>query len=353
MSRATPFRTTANLSAPLRPVFHLITVLFCLASTATLAISLTGCGIGPADTTPTGSFNTAAHVLSGKVHGGPNPVAGATVVIWATNSSTPLDEADQVGASAHQDTNAYGEFSFSTAYNCPAGQFVYIQTYGGNTGGNSTNTDAVLVAALGRCEDLYNYNSTSGTYTGWKAGTIFVNEVTTVAAAYALGQFSTETGPPNSSIPYALVTIGDTEDGAADNDNAAQVNGVSTGCVAGVGTCTTTATAGLGHAFINASLLVNVFANAGTGTGANATVPGNPNAILPQALINTLGNILTACVNSSGGTAGSSGACGTLLRLTTNLNPEGGQTLDTWGRDGQARPGSHPQRLLRQRRRAL
>ena len=69
--------------------------------------------------------------------------------------------------------------------------------------------------------------------------------------------------------------------------------------------------AALANAFTLASQLVNTTTGTAPGTG----VP--PGTIVPVAQINTIGNILAACVNSAGGTAGDNTTCGTLFSLTT------------------------------------
>ena len=279
------------------------------------ALALTGCGAGLLDSSTTPLVTPS---LSGSAFGGAAPVVGTTVKMYATGNSaglstgygvaTMLQEAVQKGASAGQDTDANGNFHFAGGYNCPAGQFAYIVAGGGNSGGNSVNNNLLLVAALGRCEDLY--NNVAGTYTGYKGGTILINELSTVAAAYALGHFSTVTGSGTGGGAAVLI-------GAPATNNAAQVSGTSTGCVSGVGACTLTAAAGLAHAFENAANLVNVFSSAGEGSNAYAALPGNANAVVPQQLINTIGNILISCVNSTGGTAGGSNACGDVFAATT------------------------------------
>jgi hypothetical protein len=288
----------------------------CLAITlagAVAATTLTGCGLGTADTTVSPLVTPA---INGRLLGGATPIVGATVKMYTTGNAdgtnggygvaTMLQEATQKGGSLHQDTDSNGGFSFTGGYNCPAGQFAYMVATGGNSGGNSVNSNAVLVAAMGRCEDLYTL--TSGHYTGYKGTPVYINELSTIAAAYALGHFATVTGTGAN----AVVSIG-----ASGTNNAAQVGGVSTGCVAGVGSCTTTASAGLAHAFLNAANLVNVFNNAGAGSNVNATVPGNSAAIVPREVINTIGNLLITCVNSNGGTAGDSTNCGQLFTATT------------------------------------
>jgi len=266
--------------------------------------TLSGCGIGMLDNSTSPIVSPA---FTGKAMGGQMPIVGATVKVYATTSTgygmaTPLQEATQKGASTGQDTDAGGNFSFAGGYTCPAGQFVYLVSSGGNTGANAVNPNAVLVAALGRCEDLF-VNTTGGNYDG---PPIFVNELTTVAAAYALGNFSAVTG--TGAGTSVLI-------GAPATNNAAKVGSVSTGCVANGTTCTTTAAAGLAHAFLNAANLVNPFANTSI-TGATAKLPGG--AIVPQELIDTIGNILVACVNSTGGTAGTNTTpCGNIFTATT------------------------------------
>jgi hypothetical protein len=84
-------------------------------------------------------------------------------------------------------TNSSGNFSFSSPTACPAGQQAYIVSAGGKTGTNSTNSAALLMAALGPCSSLVEGSGTGHT-------TVIINEPTTIAAAYALSQFMTITG---------------------------------------------------------------------------------------------------------------------------------------------------------------
>ncbi len=64
---------------------------------------------------------------------------------------------------------------------------------------------------------------------------------------------------------------------------------------------------GLASAFTLATSL----ANPATGQIPGPALP--PNATAPQTTINSLANILAACVNSPGGTAGDATACGKLF----------------------------------------
>ncbi len=255
-----------------------------LAAVAGVAgsVLIAGCGIG-GTATSTGTISAAA--MGGKLYGGPNPISGATIKLYVTGNADGtnggygvahmVQEANQVGASAGQDTGADGAFQFAGGYSCPAGQFLYVVGTGGDTG-SGFNSKAALVAALGRCEDLF----TAGQCTG---GFIFMNERTTVATAYALGSFSAVTGTGAA----AVVSIG-----------APDANNASVGCVANGSTCATTKAAGLRHAFLNAANLVNPF----TVDGASS-LPGTPLARVPLQLINSIANSLVACVNSNGTSA--------------------------------------------------
>jgi hypothetical protein len=237
--------------------------------------------------------------------------AGGTGYLSATVTITPADSVGS-GATATAVINSGTGVVSSIKVTNPGGGYdtTPIVTITSPSVVNPANNQAVLVAALGRCEDLYNG-------AGYSGPTIYINELTTVAAAYALGHFSSVTGTGAGTA----VLIG-----APATNNAAQIGGVSTGCVAGVSTCTTTAAAGLAHAFLNAAMLVNPFTNTSM-TGANSTVTpaystyisGYAGAvpIVPTALINSIANILVSCVNSAGGVASDGSACGTIFKYTT------------------------------------
>jgi hypothetical protein len=254
---------------------------FAYAAVALTASTLTiGCGLSPV----TSTGNITAPAFKGIVMGGRNPIIGATVKIYATTSTgygagSFLQEANQAGASAGQDTDASGSFTFAGGYTCPSGQFAYLVSSGGNTGGG-VNSASVLVAALGSCSSLFTGTTYTGTF-------IVVDEVTTVAAAYALGNFASVTGTGAS----AVVGIG-----------APSTNNATTGSA--------TAAAGLLHAFQNAANL----ADYSSGQARTAAV-GNASAVVPQALINSIANTALSCVNSAGPT---SGGCPTLFGATTS-----------------------------------
>jgi hypothetical protein len=246
--------------------------------------ALSGCGFGTL-ANPT-NLPLTAQPVSGTIYGGPNPVVGARVIMYATTATgygqgVQLAEAQQVGSQPHQDTDAFGSFSFAGGYTCPAGAYAYIVAYGGNSGAGN-NPNITFMSALGACSSLFS----GTTYTG---GNIFINELTTVVAAYTLNNFMAISG---DAVHGYRVDVG------SDAGNAA-----ATGCVAnayyGSG-CATTQAAGMAHAFALAAAMVNGANGKLTSAGGATGVTAN-GAILPTQMINALGNIVMACVNSQGG----------------------------------------------------
>jgi hypothetical protein len=264
----------------------------CAITSALAVASLAGCGASGSFVPGVGP-DTNVSALSGQVKGGPNPVANAFVTLYATQSVAPTPSnkygygvAGTVLGTAT--TDSLGNFTFSSPATCTAGQQAYIVSAGGNTGSNGANSAALLMAAIGPCSSL-----TPSTF-------IFINEPTTIAAAYALGQFMTISGTTvNISAPA--------------NNNAAAPSCTVTG-----GQTTSCQAAGLAHAFQNAANLVST---AGTITApptgqVYSVLPTNSSAVVPQALINTLANVVMSCVNSSG--SGST-QCTTLMADTTPI----------------------------------
>ena len=258
---------------------------------------MTGCGF---NATESASAPGSADI-TGNLHGGPNPVVGAVVTLYATQSNG-YGGAGKVLATTSSSSN--GSFTFTGAnYTCPTGQQAYITAAGGNTGANTANANSLLMAAIGTCANL---NTST---------LIWVDELSTVAAAYALSNFITISGTGST----AVVNVS-----APANNNAASGSGTCTG----TGSAMTCQAAGLAHAFLNAANLVNAVGSisAPPNGQAYATPVSNPTTsatavalqnVVPQQEINTLGNIVQACVNSTGGAAGSSTPCGTLFTNTT------------------------------------
>ncbi|QHS51916.1 hypothetical protein [Edaphobacter sp. 12200R-103] len=161
------------------------------------------------------------------------------------------------------------------AYTCPsASSLVYVTATGGNPGqaAATNNTASVLIAALGPCGSL--------------PASFTVNEVTTVAAIWALAPYMSSSSAIGSNT--------------ADADS-------------------------LSAAFT----LAAEFADVITGAAPGNSVP--PGTTIPADEINTLADILSTCVNSAGGVAGDGSACGQLFALTTSIGGASPTTIAAAG----------------------
>ncbi|HXB62130.1 MAG TPA: hypothetical protein VNU94_04685 [Acidobacteriaceae bacterium] len=184
----------------------------------------------------------------------PDPTASTSLLTAASNTT-----ADSNG-NYYVTTDSTGSFSITSDYTCNSGNQVYLLATGGDSGGGS-NSAIGLLAILGNCPVAGTFSSSLF---------VFMNEVSTVAAAYVMAPFATDaTHVYSNPSPLGLT--------------------------------------GIQNAFANAASLANL--------GSGAALAANPagTATVPQAEINTLANILGACVNSPG--PGSSG-CST---LTNNI----------------------------------
>jgi hypothetical protein len=192
--------------------------------------------------------------LTGVVTTGHKPISAAHVYLFAAGAtgygaaSTSLLDVTRTGTSdalgAYVLTNPQGSFTITGAYTCTPNQQLYLYALGGDSGSGANSASAML-AAVGSCP------SSSG-----PAIAATVNEVSTVAAAYAMAPFATDgTHVSSSGTPLAL--------------------------------------AGIANAFANAANLATL----STGV-ALATTPGG-NGTVPRAEINSLANSLEACVDLS------------------------------------------------------
>ncbi|WP_260739074.1 choice-of-anchor D domain-containing protein [Tunturiibacter lichenicola] len=200
--------------------------------------------------------------VHGLVHGGQQPVTGATIQLYAVGSAAEGSPASPLLSPAPS-TDATGSFNITGTYTCPSpSTLVYIVATGGNPGlpAGSNNAALSLMAALGPCGNL-----SASTY-------IFMNELTTIATVYPLAPYMTS--------PSAI--------GAPSGEVEA-----------------------LTAAFVQAAQLVNTTSGTAPGTGVPA------GTTVPIEQINTIGNILSVCINSAGGTAGDNSPCGNLFSLTT------------------------------------
>jgi hypothetical protein len=277
------------------------------------AVMLTGCGAG----TLAGPSAVPGFKIHGNVHGGAFPIQGATIRlmvtqsngVWSTTTNTYNGTAQQV-LQATSDVN--GHFTFpETGWSCAGGQYAYITVTGGHTA-VANNFNVVQVGVIGACSDhLANQSEYDGV-------NVYISELSTVAAAYALGNFISIDNT-NASTGQQIVNI----------TAPAANNSTTPGCT-GTGNAMTCKHAGLANAFQNAYNLVDQVtygANQFPTGAARTTLPGNSQATVPQALINTMGNILQSCVDSGGGTvsnystyvAGGTGSthCGDLFYWAT------------------------------------
>jgi streptogramin lyase len=237
-----------------------------VASSLAFALSvalacLSGCASSGLEQMAVGTGAT----LQVHVRGGQQPVSGATIHLYAAGSAGSGVGAVDLLTPHAITTDASGDFNITGDYSCPSATTqVYLAAIGGNPGLSSGNNPALaMVAALGDCGGL---SASTG---------VVVDEATTVAAAWALAQF---TGP-----------------GA--NVGATPGNAV-----------------GLRNAFAVARNL----ADTGTGAAPGTALPAG--ASVEVAKLYTLADVLAQCVNSDGGAACSPlfTAAATTLAAPTN-----------------------------------
>jgi len=236
--------------------------------------------VEPATATITNAGMTG-HAVSGSA-----PIIGATVTLWATanngipvtsNPTTPVD----VGAGYYNGQATLLASTTSTAsgftlpaFACSDPDQLYITVSGGETSGTVSNSAILLLAALGKCSTA-------------SALSPYVNEVTTVAAAYTLAGFTT-------------IYNGNVHITASANNYATSTQ--TTG--------TMYHPVGLQHAFLNAANLADVTtglaktALAGypvsVPTNSSAPVTSTVSPILPTALLNSVANTFAACTQTAG-----------------------------------------------------
>lgn len=236
------------------------------------ALLLSGCtGVPVTTTIQTNSVQGTA--LSGIVHGGQNPISGATVYLYAVNN-TGYGNASVSLLTNPVTTASDGTFTITGDYTCPsATPLTYIYAVGGNSG-SGTNSAAALMAGAGNCS-----------HSGFTSKFIMVNEVSTIATAYAVAAFVVD--PTHaSSASTALSQTG----------------------------------------LANAGNTVGNLYTQSTGVALATTEAGN--GTVPQSKINTLANILAACVNSNGSVA-SGTPCYTLFTNALSGGTAGTQPTDT------------------------
>ena len=239
------------------------------------------------------TLSSSAVTMSGEVYGGFFPVSGAHVFLFSPGVGVPGTASSSLithtSSGATQDTTtgsitngayyvttaANGAFTFTST--CTVGTQVYLYASNGvATTGGANNPQIGLMAVVGTCPS-------TGTVDALPF--IRITENTTVAAAYALSGFGNDPGHLSTSgSPLALAGVANAV-ATANNLFNDQIAVASTSASTGFPATTTTASS--------------------TGT-------------LPQTLLNTLSNILVACVNSGNSASATTTGCNTLRENATS-----------------------------------
>jgi hypothetical protein len=224
----------------------------------------------------TGSTGTTGHIALNI----PASSSNASVsLLKSVIGVTTLDNtsADATYGDYYVTSDANGFFTITGDYTCTAGQQVYLYAVGGNPGlvAGTDNTAAGFLAVLGNCPAADNFTAATPY--------VFVNEVSTVAAAYAFAGYATDAVHVSSDGRTLTLT-------------------------------------GIANAFANAANLATL----STGQALATTPAGN--GTVPLTTINTIADILAACVNTSGPT---STGCSTLLSNIESAGATGTTATDT------------------------
>ncbi|SNS42146.1 hypothetical protein SAMN05421770_101899 [Granulicella rosea] len=263
-----------------------------LLSLSAAVLLTVGCGVStPGSSVSSGLVNVPGVPISGMVHGGQQPVTGATITLW-TVGTTGYGSASHNIASTTTDAN--GNFQFAATYTC-TGTYAYLTASGGNPGvSGGTNAAIKMLAVLAgpTAANPIIENDICGTV---KSGnpTVDINEVSTVAAIYGLAQFfnpTTESIGSSSTNSIGLLN--------AFNTIAYMMN-IPAGTV-------------------NASYTPYGYNQASATNNYNVTVTPE------QQKIYLIADILAACVNSSGPTSAN---CTTLFSSAAPPPTPGTTTL--------------------------
>ena len=265
-----------------------------LALLASSIVFSAGCS-NMSSTAPLVNSLSSSATLSGKVHGGNQPVSGATVTLWFAGQGAAAILA------ATTTTDSSGSFTFlkdslgghdgtTNSWSCPTtggSPLVYVLSQGGNTQNNGvvgqTNNAADFIALYGDCPTITGSNF------------VYMSEATTVATMAAVQQFfnpADHTLRADSTGQQRLVMLN-------------LPNTVAIMADASTGLATTSKV---------------IPATTGGSIAGGVTLTATPES----AKINTLANIISACVN---GATSAAPACGTLFSAaappianTTSLN---------------------------------
>jgi hypothetical protein len=116
------------------------------------------------------------HKVSGKLHGGRQPVDASTVTLWAVGTTGYGSARTSINSTV---SDASGNWNMTVT--CPTGSTqVYVTAQGGDAGAGVNNTALALMYVLGPCGSLPSF--------------VNIGEVSTVASAWAMAQFMDSTG---------------------------------------------------------------------------------------------------------------------------------------------------------------
>jgi len=206
------------------------------------------------------STATTGPALNGVVRAGSSTVSGATVALYAAGVSGYASAATKI-ASATSDSS--GVYTIPSGYTCSSANQMYLVATGGKVGSYDANANLALMTALGSCSNL-------------SSDSMVINEVTTVASAWATASFAANDALSGSSSYQYF--------GASSTNHT-----------------------GLANAFAAVHNLVDIT------TGKVRYFVPTGNAVVPYAEINTLADMLNACAASAGGVEGDGSSCSTLF----------------------------------------
>jgi 6-phosphogluconolactonase (cycloisomerase 2 family) len=203
---------------------------------------------------------TSGNLIQGRVYGGRQAIVGSTVQVFASsgqNSSSPIF----LGSATTDSTGGFNLTSFNATPS--TGDLVYAVALGGDAGNGSNNSNISLMSVAG----LY----------GNALSNIHINELTTVAAASQLSPYMVQV-PCNTLTGNAALS---------DQQRCPQINGLESGW---------------NTIMSKISALIDL--------SSGALITSNANDVQN---INLQASVLANCVNSTGGSAGDSTACGNLM----------------------------------------
>lgn len=245
------------------------------ALSAILLSGLAGCGVSVNTFTP--AQYSLTQPLVGQVHGGQQPVVGASMQLYAVGEPA-AGGGSGLGAvplitGTLPVTDANGSFSITGSYTAPTTpSHFYLVATGGSPGvGSPVNPNIALMTSIGSCTPTLGLSSTLN---------FTINEVTTAASILTLQPFLAPATALNTRTPAI---------GAAANANTSLRNAIET---------------------------TNNLVNSASGGVINPTTNWTASTA-NGLLVNTMGDIIAACINSD---PANSSQCSSLYSLSNAGN---------------------------------